>query len=262
MDVNGDETTPALDSGVPEMDGQGYEVIPAPELEAERADIEMVTEEKTVGEEQGIQADEARLAFPPKSPTLPEADVDPQPIKEDTQEVEEKTETKKENRGWALLPEISRLAKEMVKNGEEKVAVAQGAYNSVRPPNHMYIQGKTDDRLTDISEPLIPHYQHKKLQSSLDFDLQHYLLQQLRMVWKMGIQAHWPISRKARWGLVEVGSDGKDEVREVGGVVEAEAVRGVEERLESVTRLCLLKASLFLPRSLMLIRTFASRLIE
>lgn len=31
----------------------------------------------------------------------------------------------------ALLPEIARLAKEIVRNGEEKVAVAMGAYNSV-----------------------------------------------------------------------------------------------------------------------------------
>ena len=47
--------------------------------------------------------------------------------------IKDSTGTKKENRGWTLLPEIARLAKEMVKNGEEKVAVAQGAYNSVSP---------------------------------------------------------------------------------------------------------------------------------
>jgi hypothetical protein len=33
---------------------------------------------------------------------------------------------------YLLLPEIGKLAKEMVRNGEEKVAVAVGAYNSVR----------------------------------------------------------------------------------------------------------------------------------
>ena len=131
VDANGHEPESVLDMGIPESDGEGGQVMPAPVPQAEVADID--TEGRGTNEEaevdQEAAAEEGRRAFPLVSPTQPEADVlPPQAIKEDPQPV---TETKKDNRGWALLPEIARLAKEMVKNGEEKVAVAQGAYNSV-----------------------------------------------------------------------------------------------------------------------------------
>lgn len=94
------------------------EDIPAKESEIEgEAEVAQVEEAVRATDELGL--------FSSASPTRPEAEA----IKQDSLEMEQGE--KKRNRGWELLPEIARLAKEMVKNGEEKVAVAQGAYNSV-----------------------------------------------------------------------------------------------------------------------------------
>jgi hypothetical protein len=136
VDESGHEPASVMDMGVPESDGQGGQVMPAPEPETEVGDVDMNGESEEVEVAQTVSAGEGRLAFPAVSPSRPEADVlPPQAIKEDPKEVVAEAIAKKENRGWTLLPEIARLAKEMVKNGEEKVAVAQGAYNSVGPPS-------------------------------------------------------------------------------------------------------------------------------
>lgn len=129
--MNGNELASVMDIGVPESDGQGGEVMPAPEPEAAVLAIEMSAEEKIAEPEQTTLADEGRPSSPTRSPTRPETNVPPEDTNDSTQEVAEKKEPAKDNTGWKLLPEIARLAREMVKNGEEKVAVAQGAYNSV-----------------------------------------------------------------------------------------------------------------------------------
>ena len=139
VDMNGNELTSVMEIGVPESDGQGGEVMPAPEPEAV-VDIEMSAEGQTVGAEQSIAEEEGRSPFPARSPIQPEADVSPGTTGHSTQDVANKMETKKDNCGWKLLPEIARLAREMVKNGEEKVAVAQGAYNSVSPAHPFQIR--------------------------------------------------------------------------------------------------------------------------
>ena len=116
--------------GVPESDGHGGQVMPAPPPAQVVEDIP-ATESEIEGEAEVAQVEEPVRAlddlglFSSASPTRPEAEA----IKQDSLEMEQSE--KKRNRGWELLPEIARLAKEMVKNGEEKVAVAQGAYNSV-----------------------------------------------------------------------------------------------------------------------------------
>lgn len=90
-------------------------------------EADIVAEGEIVEVEQVI---EGRKAFPSVSPDRPEADVlPPQAIHHDSPPPA--PSTAKEPEVWRLLPEIARLAREMVKNGEEKVAVAQGAYNSV-----------------------------------------------------------------------------------------------------------------------------------
>jgi hypothetical protein len=138
--MNGNELASVMEIGVPVSDGHGGEVMPAPEPEAEVGDIEMSAEGETAGAEQNTAEEEGRLPFPARSPTRPEADVPLEHTNHDIPEVAEMMETKKDNCGWKLLPEIARLAKEMVKNGEEKVAVAQGAYNSVSPTSPFLIR--------------------------------------------------------------------------------------------------------------------------
>jgi len=116
--------------GVPESDGHGGHVIPAPPP-AEVVEDFPAKESELEGEAEVAQVEEAVRAtddlglFSSASPNRPEAEA----IKQDSLDMDQGE--KKRNRGWELLPEIARLAKEMVKNGEEKVAVAQGAYNSV-----------------------------------------------------------------------------------------------------------------------------------
>jgi hypothetical protein len=148
-----------MEIGIPQSDGEGGQVMPPPEVEVslEKDLVEAkasdpatsidggedvgtgtmdVDAEEDIGEvEEAIQpADEGRRAFPAVSPSKPEADVlPPQAIRHDSQKSMAETKSK----GSALLPEIARLAREMVKNGEEKVAVAIGAYNSVSPPIHI-----------------------------------------------------------------------------------------------------------------------------
>jgi hypothetical protein len=93
--------------------------------------------EEDIGEvEQVIEEDQGRRPFPLVSPSRPEAAfLPPQAIRQDEPESSTARRNKdKVSRGWALLPEIAKLAKDMVKNAEEKVAVAQGAYNSVSFP--------------------------------------------------------------------------------------------------------------------------------
>jgi hypothetical protein len=151
VDADGNELASVLEMGVPESDGHGGQVMPAPAPAAEsgivtgeeagtQAAVESEGPEGKGGVESGsAEVEETAPAvdghglFSSASPTRPEAEVLPaQAIKQDPLGMEQGT--KKRNRGWELLPEIARLAKEMVKNGEEKVAVAQGAYNSVGPP--------------------------------------------------------------------------------------------------------------------------------
>jgi len=136
--MNGNELASVMEIGIPASDGQGGEVMPAPEPEVE-VDIEMSAEGE-VEAEQTTTTEEGRLAFPARSPNLPDTNALPESIEDRTQGVAEKTELKKDNCGWKLLPEIARLAREMVKNGEEKVAVAQGAYNSVSPTSPFLIR--------------------------------------------------------------------------------------------------------------------------
>jgi len=135
VDVNGKELSSVMEIGIPVSDGHGGEIMPAAEPEVGTTDIEMSAEEETVEAEQSTAEEEGCLPFPARSPTRPEADVPPETTNYDIPEVAEKME-KKDNCGWKLLPEIARLAREMVKNGEEKVAVAQGAYNSVSHPTY------------------------------------------------------------------------------------------------------------------------------
>jgi hypothetical protein len=140
VDVDGNELVSVMEIDVPESDGQGGEVMPAPKPYAGVGDIEMSTEGENVGAEQSTAEEEGRLPFPDRSPSRPEADVS-EATNHNCQEIAEKVEMKKDNCGWKLLPEIARLAREMVKNGEEKVAVAQGAYNSVSHPSILSRQG-------------------------------------------------------------------------------------------------------------------------
>ena len=152
VDVNGNELASVMDIGVPESDGQGGEVMPAPDPEEAVADIEMSTEEKAIEAEQTTLAGEGRPPSPTRSPTRPETNVPPEDTNDNTQEVAEKKEPAKDNNGWKLLPEIARLAREMVKNGEEKVAVAQGAYNSVSHSDYPFkMRSLRPDRQTHPS---------------------------------------------------------------------------------------------------------------
>lgn len=139
-----------LDLTTPIPDGQGGQIVPPlpvdetvmatktdktsnePALGDTCVEVEAgpVTDADAEGEIIGIQEPvEPRLKFPSVSPDRPEADVlPPQAIRQTA----ETSVTPALGQGaWKLLPEIARLAREMVKNGEEKVAVAQGAYNSV-----------------------------------------------------------------------------------------------------------------------------------
>lgn len=121
-----DPTTGGSKSGV-ESKPQGEQVDVGGDADPD-AEGEIIEVEQVIG---------ARRAFPSFSPNHPEADLlPPQSIHQAS------TPTPQLPIGqdaWKLLPEIARLAREMVKNGEEKVAVAQGAYNSVshlpRSPN-------------------------------------------------------------------------------------------------------------------------------
>lgn len=121
-------TPPSLVTGEPLSNGQEASV-PAPEP-AEAADTVIAVEQSVAESERGPPAD----SVPLQDPAQQEADDPSLQLATEDQLVATSTVTKKENRGWPLLSDISRLAKEMVKNGEEKVAVAQGAYNSVSSP--------------------------------------------------------------------------------------------------------------------------------
>jgi hypothetical protein len=157
--ADGEQLDSVMEIGIPQSDGEGGQVMPPPEVEVSVAQdlVEAkasgpatsinggedagtgtmdVDAEEDIGEvEEAIQpADEGRRAFPAVSPSKPEADVlPPQAIRHDSQT----SMAGSKNKGSALLPEIARLAREMVKNGEEKVAVAIGAYNSVCQPIHL-----------------------------------------------------------------------------------------------------------------------------
>lgn len=139
------------DLPTPIPDGAGGQVIPPPEplvtdtmnMEVDAAipdpqsgaptlplidDADADAEGEIVEVEQVV---EARRAFPSVSPDRPEADVlPPQAIRHDSP-ASAQPEAGTGQMAWKLLPRIAKLAKDMVKNGEEKVAVAQGAYNSV-----------------------------------------------------------------------------------------------------------------------------------
>ncbi len=95
--------------GIPQPDGaSGMVLPPLPEAGSEEEVIEEV---------------EGRREFPrsvPRGESFTAA----------KRKAEERT---RPNRSHHLLPEIGRLAREIVRNGEEKVAVAVGAYNSVSP---------------------------------------------------------------------------------------------------------------------------------
>lgn len=144
------------DLSTPVPDGQGGKVVPPPLAdETEHGDAAPTTttttataaeeSEKPVAEDAdpdvyGTEAVvEARRKFPSVSPDRPGVEnLPPQAIRQTTADQSEKPGPRKE--AWKLLPEIARLAREMVKNGEEKVAVAQGAYNSVF---HRFTPGST-----------------------------------------------------------------------------------------------------------------------
>lgn len=195
-DAHGNETARAINSiadlPTPIPDGQGGQVAPTPpadEIEGGNAPppassttddptaVQQAEEEKhTNGEEAAMDVDgqamelgeqvEARRAFPSVSPDRPEADVLPPQAIRQTPSKSTPLETGKGGLGkaaWKLLPEIARLAREMVKNGEEKVAVAQGAYNSVSPYSQLSLSTELIlGRLTDISVRSTLRFLHRR----------------------------------------------------------------------------------------------------
>ena len=109
------------DMGIPEPDGEGGLVLP-PEPP------DTVTDEHREG----------RLAFPEESEKLEQVEdvdgpngntVNGHQVKSHVAEDVEMAETPV--KASSLLPEIGKLAREIVRNGEEKVALAIGAYNAV-----------------------------------------------------------------------------------------------------------------------------------
>lgn len=125
MDSEKDETTPAFptlpppsvpdeveihrpeDLGIPQPDGQGGLLLPPTNPDDSTDNI-------------------GPLAFPDSS--APNAPPAAEKNGESTSASIDRTIP------GHLLPEIGRLAREIVRNGEEKVAVALGAYNAVRKP--------------------------------------------------------------------------------------------------------------------------------
>lgn len=121
--------------GVPVPDGQGGLVLPP--TASPTANGEMVSTQRP-----DVDLDEParRREFPHPLENEPAQDLAPGESSGDGHRggggVSLKLEDAAERRSlplpYLLLPEIGKLAKEMVRNGEEKVAVAVGAYNSVR----------------------------------------------------------------------------------------------------------------------------------
>ena len=112
---NGDtaEHQTAERMGVPQSDGAGGLVLPPLIQTADGLELE------------DVDAVARRKAFP-------HAETSGHP----TQHAEEPAMRRPSSRAARpsdLLPEIGRLAREIVRNGEEKLAVAVGAYNSVCP---------------------------------------------------------------------------------------------------------------------------------
>ena len=97
---------PVQEMGVPHPDGAGGLVLQPP-----------LTDNASEAEE--VEEIEGRREFPGPEP---EREMLVAPVEPRTPQPHD------------LLPEIGRLAREIVRTGEEKVAVAVGAYNSVRPP--------------------------------------------------------------------------------------------------------------------------------
>ena len=102
------EVVPVAEMGVPYPDGAGGLVLPPP-----------LINEASVAEE--VEEIAGRREFP-----NPEADKETLVAPIDN----------RPSQPHNLLPEIGRLAREIVRTGEEKVAVAVGAYNSVRLSLH------------------------------------------------------------------------------------------------------------------------------
>lgn len=149
-----DESTKASESVVdlstPIPDGQGGKVVPPPQADETENDeaapgTKIIAEEDATPVVENADPDvygteavvEARRKFPSVSPDRPGVEnLPPQAIRQTTSD---KPAPSKGKEAWKLLPEIAKLAREMVKNGEEKVAVAQGAYNSVC---HLFTQSR------------------------------------------------------------------------------------------------------------------------
>ena len=120
---NGHAPVSTEDDPAPVPDGEGGLIVPAAE-EAEADEVEEQVEDRrafpTEGEPNDVEmADEAAVGEA-------SADQDKTPAREDVDAEEQDS-----GRASLLLPEIGRLAREMVRNGEEKVALAVGAYNAV-----------------------------------------------------------------------------------------------------------------------------------
>jgi hypothetical protein len=122
LPTNGDFQTLGTSNGIADGETQA----------TGEADAEAEAENEIIEVEQVIAEDQGRRPFPSVSPAAPEAEVlPPQALRQDKPESSRVGARGRGSRKWELLPEIARLARDMVKNGEEKVAVAQGAYNSV-----------------------------------------------------------------------------------------------------------------------------------
>jgi len=123
--------------GIPQPDGAGGLVLPPAPADEGSQDEE-------------VKEVEGRREFP-----------NPETVGESSRTEKPPDWTPRGSRQHDLLPEIGRLAREIVRNGEEKVAVAVGAYNSVRLAFRSSSSADRD-RLTGIFELLTQHYLRKK----------------------------------------------------------------------------------------------------
>ena len=105
-------TTPSIsEMVVPISDGQGGLIVPA----------------EPVGSEPHIE----RVAFPESSESRQNGHSHDRGTENGDGAAAESSTHRQPSQSDVLLPEISRLAREIVRNGEEKLAVAIGAYNAV-----------------------------------------------------------------------------------------------------------------------------------
>lgn len=127
--------------GIPLPDGAGGLCLPPP------ADDE--------SEAEAVEEVEGRREFP-RAEAVGEA----------TSTLKQPDPSLRNSHPYDTLPDIGRLAREIVRNGEEKLAVAVGAYNSVS--SAIDIQWFMADKIrsTGISERLTLHYLRKKRRSS------------------------------------------------------------------------------------------------